>query len=1333
MAEPIEEQPETSFSALNSYDTALCWIPDAEYWPCLDRLRSLYDKAYEKWPPHVNLVYPFVAPESLERAAEAIVSGLQSQRSGQADTPRIHLNSTGVFTHRKDNTIYLCDDDAQRRDAVSQLRKDILRSLSHKSPLEDVQMHMTIGQSQDHKSDSHHFLVQKAGLLPKLQCGMNKLHILIREKSLARGNTKTINRMIPWGIIDLTSVSLSIYPNPPPFYCQMMAAELSEVEEGSVPLIEVGSLSQLPYRFDPAKQCWVSYEADVPYKTHEVPTSLTVASYNVLAEFNFPVSGQRFPILVDNVLDKAARSDILVLQEAADDFLTHLLGNASIRAQYPFVSHGPPHQDDLEPLPSHLNTVILSRFRFTWRRVALQRRHKISIVAQFSDLDAKVINMESAIHSSSPSPLVLATVHLTCGLTDGSVTAKKLELQAVLKYLREYHPDSPWILAGDFNISTSAHTIGIARQKGVITSQTVTSLRDLDSQMTESGFIDSWATAKILRGDGRSISAMASEAACDYEDQAEIFEGEEGATYDPLTNQLAAEVVGSGFNMRPQRYDRILVRGHGLLDVVGFNMFGQALGVLGPRQPEKDDSSEPNMKFSYGSDHWGVRCSLKIRKGVSDAGNDTQSDISTKAIQVRILKPPDTLEDAATLKKCLEEHQFMPSSQDAELREHAIRLLKEVVLQSNSANTDNEAMVLDPVSRTTASVRGQPSFVMIPVGSHGLGVWTTSSDIDCLCIGPVSSKVFFSLAAQRIRKAEQQQRYQIERDGVTSSSIRLVRRVNAHSGTMFELDVLGIKMDLQYCASAFIAETWPYATRVAPNDPTFQLTSMALAKLKPMRDLYYLRRTVPDYAAFRTAYLLIKLWAKKRGIYSAKFGYLGGIHISIMLLRVCKMMSHTCQGHTSSMSATTILTTFFSHYADFDWQTRAVYDPFFHSEGGSGRALRYVRTAREPLAILGWHGPALNVAVAASTPTAKTIADEFRRAAVKLSNPDMTWQSFVDSASESRRTGTAQGDMTLMRDTMTSGAVDFLTSFKSYVKIEAQFWGVSLSKGTGFVGWLESRCTLLLVDLDRRVPGVHARIWPARFVEREAAANGGGVQDYKGYYLVGLEPSKKSESASLDPGKAIQMTKDETKAALGALRTALSKFEGQIRGDERFFDAKSCWMSASIVNRQDLGTLVLDDREWGEYTIGDEDEEEEDTEEEDDEDEDEHSEDIDTANQHKSNKKKNRRDNTRNIAARPAYQGKFRSSADVINRLRWDPDLDSSEYIVGYEDRFLGVRERALDAWKSEQTDEEFIPQHRILYFKRRGAGDGGDGAIVWDRGQRKDVIFGSGVSSLGQ
>lgn len=88
--------------------------------------------------------------------------------------------------------------------------------------------------------------------------------------------------------------------------------------------------------------------------------------------------------------------------------------------------------------------------------------------------------------------------------------------------------------------------------------------------------------------------------------------------------------------------------------------------------------------------------------------------------------------------------------------------------------------------------------------------------------------------------------------------------------------------------------------------------------------------------------------------------------------------------------------------------------------------------------------------------------------------------------------------------------------------------------------------------------------------------------------------------------------------------------------------------------------------------------------------------------------------------------GKFRTARDVMNRIKWDAALDSSDYIIGYEDRFVGAREKQLELWKSEQTDEEFIPQHRILYFKRRS-----DDVIVWERRLRVDDVFGSGIPAM--
>ena len=42
-----------------------------------------------------------------------------------------------------------------------------------------------------------------------------------------------------------------------------------------------------------------------------------------------------------------------------------------------------------------------------------------------------------------------------------------------------------------------------------------------------------------------------------------------------------------------------------------------------------------------------------------------------------------------------------------------------------------------------------------------------------------------------------------------------------------------------------------------------------------------------------------------------------------------------------------------------------------------------------------------------------------------------------------------------------------------------------------------------------------------------------------------------------------------------------------------------------------------------------------------------------------------------------------------------------------------------------EQTDEEFITQHRILYFKNKKTE-----VVVWERQTRTDLIFGSGATA---
>lgn len=189
-------------------------------------------------------------------------------------------------------------------------------------------------------------------------------------------------------------------------------------------------------------------------------------------------------------------------------------------------------------------------------------------------------------------------------------------------------------------------------------------------------------------------------------------------------------------------------------------------------------------------------------------------------------------------------------------------------------------------------------------------------------------------------------------------------------------------------------------------------------------------------AQYRVAHLFIKAWANSRGLYGPRFGLLGGIHITALLVPVVKILAND----VGSVSVGDILTTFFYHYAQVDWKTQIVFDPFFHGGNANHR-----RLDREPMCLLGWHPPALNTALNASAPTVHTISTELARARTVLSQTDMSWDKFI---------GPQTTDM---------GAADFLKSHRLYVRIDVNYWGSSSQKRNAFVGWLESRCVMLLV------------------------------------------------------------------------------------------------------------------------------------------------------------------------------------------------------------------------------------------------------------------------------
>lgn len=245
----------------------------------------------------------------------------------------------------------------------------------------------------------------------------------------------------------------------------------------------------------------------------------------------------------------------------------------------------------------------------------------------------------------------------------------------------------------------------------------------------------------------------------------------------------------------------------------------------------------------------------------------------------------------------------------------------------------------------------------------------------------------------------------------------------------------------------------------------------------------------------------------------------------------------------------------------------------------------------------------------------------------------------------------------------------------------------------------------MITDINRALPDLEVRVWPSRFTNG-SGDNASSISDYHGCYLIGLSKAKITET--LREGR-------EKPIARHTVDQVLDRFLNQLKIDKNY-DPATCWIGVSLAKAVEVQDLQLDSRDWGNYEM------EADTDDEEDVDDTIDEADIGPI--------------QRTIAQRPkptstpVSASKLRPASDVLNRLRWDPSLDPSDYIIGYEDRFLGVRETGLEKWRTEQTDEEFIPQHRILYFRKKDTDI--KGQLVWERATRIDRVFGSGAGAGG-
>ena len=83
-----------------------------------------------------------------------------------------------------------------------------------------------------------------------------------------------------------------------------------------------------------------------------------------------------------------------------------------------------------------------------------------------------------------------------------------------------------------------------------------------------------------------------------------------------------------------------------------------------------------------------------------------------------------------------------------------------------------------------------------------------------------------------------------------------------------------------------------------------------------------------------------------------------------------------------------------------------------------------------------------------------------------------------------------------------------------------------------------------------------------------------------------------------------------------------------------------------------------------------------------------------------------------NLSVGPS--AKLRPAKDVLKRLRYDPEYDEKDYVVGYINQKAGIIE--VGVGKLDERE----PEGNIAYFKEVKGG-----RVVWDRVGKVDLIFG--------
>jgi poly(A) polymerase len=266
---------------------------------------------------------------------------------------------------------------------------------------------------------------------------------------------------------------------------------------------------------------------------------------------------------------------------------------------------------------------------------------------------------------------------------------------------------------------------------------------------------------------------------------------------------------------------------------------------------------------------------------------------------------PSALDHRLTreLEECLHANNLYESKAEQQEREIVLVELSKLVKDWVRDVAISQGMPEPDASETGARI--------FTFGSYRLGVNGPSADIDTLAVTPAHinrQRDVFGTADPNTGARPPTENVLVERFRANAHADGIVAVPDAYV-PVIKMTYRGVEIDL-LCASLAMNRI-PADLDILDDHVLRNVDEPTQRSINGVRVTDAILRLVPNISNFRTTLRAVKLWAKRRCIYSNSLGFLGGVAWAILTARICQLYPNAAPSF--------LISRFFRIYDDWKW------------------------------------------------------------------------------------------------------------------------------------------------------------------------------------------------------------------------------------------------------------------------------------------------------------------------------------------------------------------------------------------------------------------------------